>query len=578
MNRFGTNILLLAILWAPFSGLISPHWSELLLYLLPLVGLLFLVLDRWNEEGWIKIPPGFNALLVFIVFVFIQLIPLPPQLVRVVSPETWQIYHETTGILQPDAWIPLTLAPKATLNFIFSLIGCLAAYIVATNYLTERDQLKKVAVLLAFLGGGLAVGILIFQSANTLIGFFADSRATNLVFTRHTVIIVTTFLLMTCLPSLALFLADRPTVRYGTLQERVKDSFSNFFSKPYLIYGLSAITIPMAIATYWAGGLLMLVAMVALFTVLLSLRERTRREIAHLLIYLFMVLIFWIFLPKNNSIIHFGNTDNAIQARIEQGVSIHQQILSDFILTGTGYGAFPAIGRRYGLELSSGSIPISPKETILQLAAQGGVIGFGAAGWFLIAFFVHTFRNWQNRRHRLAAYLYAAGVGGSITFVAIYLLTGATGLGGFPLLIFFILGLVVAASNPSVQVTQEAVPHRLLRPLTSFFALAAIVLVAFSFMGDRIGQKLFAAAGELVSETAEANESSRKYLNQASFFDPLNPRYHYLLGYRAMERNDKELRWNILPRECVSIHSMAGLFMGLDSPFLPKAIMIRLRC
>ena len=108
MNRFGSNILLLAILWVPFSGLFNSPWSELFLYLLPLLALLFLVLNRWKESAWIIIPPGFNALLVFIGLGLMQLIPLPPQLVRILSPEAWQIYQETAGVLQPDAWLPLT--------------------------------------------------------------------------------------------------------------------------------------------------------------------------------------------------------------------------------------------------------------------------------------------------------------------------------------------------------------------------------------------------------------------------------------------------------------------------------------
>ncbi len=555
MNRIGFVILLFAFFWFPFSGLFGFTWFDPFTTLLPLLVLVLLILERWQKPEWIMIPPGSNALLLLVLLGLVQLVPLPPQLVRLLSPKAWEIYQETVGVLDVGSWLSLSLAPKATLQSIFRFVGCWAAYIAATNLLTERNKLKAAAAFMAALGGGVAAGILVLWVLDAFLAIFPSYNGSRVAFSIQHEIILTTFMVMACPLSLALFLADRPTVRFGTLKERLSELFSALVQKRYLVYGLPAVVIPLAVATYWADGLLILIPAVLLFLVFLSLRSRGRREVSYLFTYFFLVFILAVSLRLTESVQKNAEIETAAEVDSRLGTAISREVLSDFILTGAGYGTFPAISKRYGLELPTN--PVSAGQNFFCLASQGGLIGLGAVGWFLIAFLGRTFPRWRQRHHKLATYLYAAGLGAVLAYTISYLFLGGTGRSGFPLLVFLLLGLVAASAGSSAQTTSEKASHRLVRVVTTYFILVAIFFAAFFQFGGLASQKLYSAARNSAPEITEARESSRSLMNLATFLDPLNPRYHYAQGYLAMDLHNEEVAME---------HFADGLRLGpLDS-------------
>ena len=60
--------------------------------------------------------PGIVPLLCFLVFILFQVLPLPAELVRILSPVSYDIYENGAGAAGRLAWIPLSLDPKATLS------------------------------------------------------------------------------------------------------------------------------------------------------------------------------------------------------------------------------------------------------------------------------------------------------------------------------------------------------------------------------------------------------------------------------------------------------------------------------
>lgn len=541
MNKAAFILLLLTAFLAPFSGFLGSGWSNLFVCLLPLVALLLLIFERWEESIWLRIPPGFNALIILVILGMIQLLPLPPQLVRFLSPNAWAIYQETVGVLQADTWLPLTLAPKATMEALFRLVGCWAIYMAAANLLVERNRLKIFAVFMIALGGSFAAVILGLWGGQTVFSLFQDQKTLQSgISVQHTAII-STFMVMVCTLSIAQFLAERPTVRFGSLQERLSAFVSSFSHKKYLIYGLPAGLIPLAIATHWPNGLLVILLAVLLFLALLCLRSRGRQEISYLFGYLFLVFILAISLLPGGSAMTSPEEGITEQVAADPGASVPREVFSDFLLTGSGYGTFSAISRRYGFTFEEVTSRVSPSQSFFRLASQGGLIGLVATGWFLVTFFYRTFRSWRDRRQKLASYLYAASLGGGLAFAICYLSLGGVGLGGFPFLAFLMLGFTAASVKSSDKTVQEEEYSPLLKPLAILLTMAGVFFTAFFNLGDLAAKKYYDNARDLVTETPEALKASRTQLERATFFDPLNSRYRYALGYQAMDPDNDDL-------------------------------------
>lgn len=435
-------------------------------------------------------------------------------------------------------WLPLTLATKASLGSLFLLIACWAAYIVTANLLAQRKQLKiMVGVLTAI--GGLAGGILVLWAMNAVFGVFPSRNGTQLDFSPQHAALVTTFMLMICPLSLALFLTDRPSVRYGTWKERLSEFFVTFGQRRYFIYGLPAIAIPLAVATYWQEGLMILFIAILLMLIFLGFRSRGRRESPYLFIYLFMILILAISLPWAGSVEPNLVPTSDVQGKASSESPVSRQVVSDFALTGAGFGSFSAISKRYRQLPENNTVHGASVQRIFRLASQSGLIGFGLAGWFLFSFIRRTFRKWLQRRQKLSVYVYAAGMGSFFVFILSYFSTGGLSFSGFFILLFMFFGVLAAATESSAQATSPNKPHRLRWVLTTVLTILVVLLSGYFFIGDLVGQKLYSEARNSVSEATEVRENSRDLIALASFFDPLNPRYRYVRGYQAMDLNDE---------------------------------------
>jgi tetratricopeptide (TPR) repeat protein len=540
MNRAAFIFLLLAFVWCPFSIFFDSPLAELLVCLLPLFSLLLLVLERWEDPEWIRIPPGFNVILFLIAFGVVQLIPLPSPLVRILSPNSWNIYQDTVGVFQEGSWMSLSLTPKATLGMLFRLIGCWAGYIAAANLFVEGNRLKLTASFMSAFGGGIAVVILGVWGIDAIFGTFSGNAGFQSVLSPRLTVPAGLILVTTCSLSLALFLAERPTVHYGTWKERLREYFFSFRQKRHFLYGLPAFLIPLALVPLWPGGLQVLLLILVLLLVMLGFRSRGRRIMTYLFGYLLLILILAVSTFIQNEFLPEEVADAPmVQVEENSGKAVSSELPSDFLVTGAGYGSFSSISQRYGL-VSSSEKQGRVGQGFIRFVSQAGLIGLVATCWFLGTFVFHTFHRWWNRRQKLTVYLYPAGLGGILSFILGYFSFGGNGLEGIALPVSLLFGLTAASAKPLPQ-TRDDDFLQISKPATVFLTISSIFFIAFFNLGDLTGKNFYDQARNLVSETREAREYSRKLLIRASFFDPFNSRYRYAQGYHAMDSGKEEL-------------------------------------
>jgi len=153
-------IFIVLLLFSPLAfGTVEP-WSIALMEAATFFALFLLLFQkvRRKETALYEIP-GIIPLFCFLVYIIIQLIPLPSGIIRIFSPETYVLYQETLSFGKPIHWMSLSINHKSTVAEFFRIASYAAFYILTVQVLTDRTLLKKVvtvvvvfASLLSFFG------------------------------------------------------------------------------------------------------------------------------------------------------------------------------------------------------------------------------------------------------------------------------------------------------------------------------------------------------------------------------------------------------------------------------------------
>lgn len=157
------------VIFTPLAfGTVEP-WSiaitEVWIYAIALVWALSMVLS-----GEIRIGRSiFNLCwLLVLAFGLLQVIPLPLELIRIISPKASALYEET-GFLDPLAhsWRTISLVPWATRRGFMRLLALALLFWASSNHLKSRDQVERMVRLIMISGFGLALfGIVQHFSGN----------------------------------------------------------------------------------------------------------------------------------------------------------------------------------------------------------------------------------------------------------------------------------------------------------------------------------------------------------------------------------------------------------------------------
>lgn len=92
-------------------------------------------------------------LLLFAGVVLLQLLPLPPSLLGLLSPEALRI-HSSLGNAAPGAWQTISITPHATLQELLLLLAYAAVFTVIVSHVRTRNQVSVIVTTILAMGGG----------------------------------------------------------------------------------------------------------------------------------------------------------------------------------------------------------------------------------------------------------------------------------------------------------------------------------------------------------------------------------------------------------------------------------------
>jgi O-antigen ligase len=114
-----------------------------------------------REPGRAPLPGG-RLLLALHALVLVQLVPLPPAVLRVVSPGSFSFYNDP--LLVPlTAWKPISVSPPDTLRGLAFLAGFSLLYVAVFREMAEGPWRRR--LLLTVVGTGVAITVVAFLQA-----------------------------------------------------------------------------------------------------------------------------------------------------------------------------------------------------------------------------------------------------------------------------------------------------------------------------------------------------------------------------------------------------------------------------
>lgn len=534
------RLFIFILLFSPLAFGTVEQWSLTIMESASFAAFLLLAAYLLRRKTALYEVPGLVPLLLLLLFIACQIVPLPAELVRYLAPATHKLYSETAGILEPAAWIPLSINAKATLTEFFRISSYVVFYILTVQLLTDKARLQKTVLI-----------IIVFAALLSILAVVQKILSPDMIYWFRAVPVNATpmgpyvyhnayaGLMEMLLPiALVLFYHYRPRFSYRrTFREVLAEIFNQHRTNLHILLGLAAILIFTSIFVSLSRGGIISLCLSTTFLLLIVKRRSERSEAGIMALFVFTVTVLAVgWFGWDSIFARFESIRNA-QGEISNERLVYWRdsvnIFKDFFLTGTGFGTFEDIYPSY--RTSTGNMVVDHAHNdYVELLSNGGVIGFFLVAWFGCTLFYQAIRAYLKRRESYTIYLFL----GTMTGMVSILLHSSTDfnlqIGANGLYFFFLAGLAVSAANTRLR--KGLGETRL--PKTSYLAgLLGIPLVLIILgyclyfnVGGITARNKFSAIEKInlnrdipVAELQEMKEIA----GQAAGLDPLAAKYHY---------------------------------------------------
>ncbi len=492
--------------------------------------------------------PGILPLVLLILYMMFQLIPLPQEIVKFLSPEMYTAY--LPGITSPDQWIPLTVYQKATVQELLR-ISCYALfYVVTVQLLSSPRQLRKVVNFVIFLATAIAVLAIIQRVGSPdLIYWFRSVPLNASPFGPWVNPNQYAGFMELVIPlALAVFIYYKPRVkRDATVRTKILDFFTMPGANLHLLVGLAAVTMSLSVfISLCRGGILTLICSIFVFIVLHHSRRSHPGKIGvWVVIGCVVVAVSWfgwdtVFAEFNKTV---NTTGQLSDTRLDIWADSYT-VIKAYLPFGSGFGTFVDVFPSFKSFYSNFLFDHAHNDYI-ELLTDGGIVGFSLAAWFVLAVFKHGFMMIRARRN-----LYAVLLGiGALTGLIAVLMHSVTDFnmhnGAIGLYFFFVCGFLVSVVNLKIDYSGEGTLLKK-KPLSlNKYAFVAVFIfgciATINQFGVMKAGTIYSTMSRL-SSNDERNEDETKALREsivtAQKFDPLEVLYAHELGTLAWDNGN----------------------------------------
>lgn len=535
------TLYLLVLIFAPLAFGTVELWSICFMEVATLTAASLFFLQRTFYKKHLLTIPGFLPLLLLLIFIVLQLIPLPPIVIQVISPSTFAAYEPVLS-LKESIWIPLSIHPKATIQEFFRILSYSLFYFLTIQLLSRRNYLKR--TLYTVIGLATAIAFLaILQKVGSPDKIYWIRNVPDNASPFGPWINPNQFagyMEMMAPLALGLFLFYRPRlVGEESLRSKVVAIFTLPSTNVYMLIGFASCLMALSVFISLCRGGILTITLAFLVFILLYHIKRPRYGRTALVIIACCVVLGVSWFGWETIVAEFNRGINPYGELTDGRFSIWQdslRIFQSFFLFGTGFGTFIDIYPSYASFAFSGIVDHAHND-YLELLTDGGVIGFSLTACFVLSVLHH---GWKKLKVRGDHFAVLTSIG-SMTGIIAMLMHSVTDFnmhnGADGLYFFFLCGLLVATVNIRYEYFKTKTLLKTADQNVNAIALSCVTIVCFVTSGIQFGvlraQNLFNSISDIyVSKhlNPPLQNLILNKLDRSITFDPIEYFYHYRLG------------------------------------------------
>ena len=338
-------------------------------------------------EGRITLTPSplYLPMGLFFLLIVIQLIPMPLNLLKIISPNTQDMLLQTRqglnyifGERLIDSFT-ISINPYATKEKLILYSSYAAFFLVASNHIVHRKQIKRYFWII------FTVGLL-----ESLIGITQYISSSSLEPASGTYVNPNHFagLLILIIPvslGYILYLGQTRGAGSNIIEIIRKSKFSN----QVLILFATCLMGTGLIMSQSRGALISALASIAIFYVLLSWKRKNRSGTYFIALFVAVIAVYSVWIGLDPVIEKFSEATETVPKRTYIWEdTLH--IIKDFPVLGTGLGTYSL---SFSLYKDSAFWPVVIQHAhndYLELLSETGVVGFLLIMWGMVVFYIRA--------------------------------------------------------------------------------------------------------------------------------------------------------------------------------------------
>ena len=398
------------IVWTPLAAGSVYEWTILVIQLAVLVMMGAYILmkkkPRMNEGLSFSLRWPRYLFFGFIIFLFIQAVPWPKFLVKILSPNTYVFQELFSADFSRVKFMSFSLMPEQTIREGLELLAYFFLGFLIVKTVTKRKQIMRIFYVLVGVGVFQAVyGFIQLYSKNPMVLFYKkihglDSLSGTFVNRNH----LSGYLEMVIPLTIGLILAHIDVFSLAGLKWREKllrFSEKGFYRNVLLTFGVIVMAMAILFSKSRSGVFLLVFAFILFFGLagLYSGRVTHRQKwTMGFLKGTFLAIMFISLYVGINATIERFALDNLLYQNRPLYWSNTTRITNDFPFLGSGLGTFASIYPAYE-ELRTAAHLSHAHNDYLEYLAELGVLGMILLCGVILFLLVRSFLVWRERRH-----------------------------------------------------------------------------------------------------------------------------------------------------------------------------------
>jgi O-antigen ligase/Tfp pilus assembly protein PilF len=532
IGNLSKKLFFFVIIFSPLAfGTVEP-WSYAVMEISVVSGFFLYFIHIYKTSTELYRVPGIIPLGLFLLYILIQIIPLPPQVIKLISPASYEIQETALKMT-------ISIHPRATLLEFFRYSTYVIFYLFAVQVLSDKNLLKKSIFVITIFGSVLAFSsILQFYLTDLALWFRHGPENAHIMGPYINRNHYAGLMEMIFPVVLALFLFHKPRTKDTNFFSGIIEIFKQEKANIHILIGTGALLIITSIFVSLSRGGMISTCVGLIFFLALSYKKKASRKSSLLVIGMVIITglsIGWFgWGPINDRFSNIQTPDGTLTIGRLDSWKDSKGIISNFPVTGSGFGTFSDIYPSFQTIEGSSDLQHAHNDYV-ELMTEGGAIGFLLIFSFLITLFYKTYAGFRLRKDAYSIYIYMGSITGMISILIHSFSDFNMHVGANGLWFAFMAALAVSAANTRLRVKNIAtnlLPVRLTKTkhisfttITSIFLIivmcnVSILVAGFYYSNIRNLNMGFKTPPEELRKI-------KKIAGYASLFDPLNSKYVY---------------------------------------------------